>query len=433
MHSVWLETTALPKFEQLEKDKKTDVLIIGGGITGILCTYLLKQHGVDVCLVEANEICSGITKNTTAKITSQHGFMYYKMLRKLGEEKTRMYLDANQKALEEYRKLSKSIDCDFVEADNYVYSICNRQICEREVDALGRLDIKAEFLEKTELPFQVAGAVRFPNQAHFHPLKLIAELVKDLPIYEHTKIKELWEDIAITKNGYITADKMIVTTHFPFLNTHGSYFLKMYQHRSYVIAYEQAQKVKGMYVDEAKKGMSFRNYKELLLIGGGDHRTGKKGGNWKEIEAFAKKYYPNAKEAYRWATQDCITLDGIPYIGKYSAKTPDLYVATGFNKWGMTSAMVAAQLLTDMILEKETPYANVFDPSRSILKPQLAINMMESTINLLTPAKKRCPHLGCALKWNEQEHSWDCPCHGSRFSEDGNVIDNPATGDIKKG
>lgn len=432
MHSVWVETAALPKFEQLEREKKTDVLVIGGGMAGVLCAYLLKQKGVDVCVVEANEVCSGITKNTTAKITSQHGLMYYKMLRKLGEEKTRMYLEANQNALQKYRTLSERIDCDFTEADAYVYSICNRQICEREVDALGRLDIKAEFLGQTELPFQVAGAVRFPNQAQFHPLKLIGELVKDLPIYEHTKVKELWQNMAITDHGYLTADKIIVTTHFPFLNTHGSYFLKMYQHRSYVIAYEHAQNFKGMYVDEAQKGMSFRSYQDLLLLGGGGHRTGKKGGNWAELETFAKKYYPKAKERFRWATQDCMTLDGIPYIGQYSAKTPNLYVATGFHKWGMTSSMVAAQILTDMVLGKKNVYATVFDPSRSILRPQLAINMAESVVNLLTPAKKRCPHLGCALKWNKEEHSWDCPCHGSRFSENGNLIDNPATGDLKR-
>uniref|UniRef100_UPI0040570FC4 FAD-dependent oxidoreductase n=1 Tax=Agathobacter sp. TaxID=2021311 RepID=UPI0040570FC4 len=433
MHSVWLETAALPKFEQLKKDRKADVLIIGGGMAGLLCAYQLKQKGVDVCLVEANEICSGITKNTTAKITSQHGLLYYKMLRKLGEERTRMYLEANRQALEEYRKLSKSIDCDFSEADSYVYSVCNRQICEREADALGRLGVKAEFVEQTELPFAVAGAVRFPKQAQFHPLKLLAELTKDLTIYEHTKVRDLLEHIAITDYGCISADKIIVTTHFPFLNTHGSYFLKMYQHRSYVIAYENADKVKGMYVDEAQKGMSFRTYKDLLLIGGGDHRTGKKGGKWAELEAFAKKHYPDAKECYRWATQDCMTLDKIPYIGNYSAKTPNLYVATGFNKWGMTSSMAAAQILTDMVLGKEHPHAKVFNPSRSMLRPQLALNMAESMIHLLTPTKKRCPHMGCVLKWNKEEHSWDCPCHGSRFTKEGNLIDNPAAGDIGSG
>ena len=207
----------------------------------------------------------------------------------------------------------------------------------------------------------------------------------------------------------------------------------MYQHRSYVLALKNIPKINGMYVDEAKKGMSFRNYNNLLLLGGGDHRTGKKGGNWDELIEFAKKYYPNSSEQYRWATQDCMTLDEIPYIGQYSKNTPNLFVATGFNKWGMTSSMVAAMILHDMVLERESPYAPLFNPSRTILHPQLALNLAESAVNLLTPTTKRCPHLGCALKWNASEHSWDCPCHGSRFTEAGELIDNPATDDMKKG
>ena len=208
-------------------------------------------------------------------------------------------------------------------------------------------------------------------------------------------------------------------------------FLKMYQHRSYVIALENAQNVEGMYVDDNIKGLSFRNYGDLLLLGGGSHRTGKSGGNWAELEAFARKYYPNSKIKYKWATQDCMTLDGLPYIGNYSKNTPNLFVATGYNKWGFTSAMVAAEILCDLVQEKHNEYASVFSPSRSILHPQLAINAAESIINLLTPTAPRCPHLGCALKYNKAEHSWDCPCHGSRFTEAGQLIDNPATDDKK--
>ena len=187
-----------------------------------------------------------------------------------------------------------------------------------------------------------------------------------------------------------------------------------------------------MYLDEAQTGMSFRNYENLLLIGGGDHRTGKKGGGWQELQDFALRYYPQAKEQYRWAAQDCMSLDGVPYIGPYSASTTDLYVATGFNKWGMTTSMVSAMILTDLVQGKRNPYAEVFSPSRSILHPQLAVNGFEAVVNLLTPTTKRCPHLGCALKWNPVEHTWDCPCHGSRFTEDGKLIDNPATGNLKK-
>ncbi|MGN0688908.1 MAG: FAD-dependent oxidoreductase, partial [Oscillospiraceae bacterium] len=233
--------------------------------------------------------------------------------------------------------------------------------------------------------------------------------------------------------GKIRARRVIVTTHFPFINKHGSYYLKLYQHRSYVIALANAQDVNGMYVDESKKGLSFRNHNDLLLLGGGAHRTGKKGGAWKELCEFAARKYPDAVIKYSWATQDCMSLDDIPYVGQYSKNTPDMFTASGFNKWGMTGSMLSAMLLSDMVLGTENDYASVFSPSRSILKPQLFVNGFEATTNLLTPSKKRCPHLGCALKWNANEHSWDCACHGSRFSEDGKVLDNPSNGDLKKG
>ena len=170
----------------------------------------------------------------------------------------------------------------------------------------------------------------------------------------------------------------------------------------------------------------------MLLLGGGGHRTGKNGGNWSVLEQFAAKYLPDSHEVCRWATQDCMTLDGIPYIGQYSKRTPDFYVATGFNKWGMTSSMAAAKILTDMVMGKNTPYAEVFSPSRSILHPQLLINAYEAMVNLLTISDKCCPHMGCALKWNPQEQSWDCPCHGSRFTHQGKLIDNPSTGDLNR-
>lgn len=431
MHSIWLDSVDFPKFKQLKNDIETDVLIIGGGITGILCAFLLEQSNINYILVEADTICSGITKNTTAKITSQHGLIYHKMLKRFGVEKTRMYFEANEKALAYYRKLCQSIDCGFETKDSFVYSLDNPLKLENELDALRQIGSFAQYTENLPLPFSVAGAIKFENQAQFHPLQFLAKIANGLHIYEHTPVRELAKSTATTAHGKITASKIIVATHFPILNKHGSYFLKMYQHRSYVIALENASDVQGMYVDEAENGLSFRNYDNLLLLGGGDHRTGKKGGNWAELSQFAQKYYPDSHEKYRWATQDCITLDDIPYIGQYSKNTPFLYVATGFNKWGMTSSMTAAMILHDMILNKENPYASVFSPSRTILRPQLAINGFETITNLLSFSTKRCPHMGCALKWNPQEHSWDCPCHGSRFSENGQLIDNPATGDLE--
>ena len=427
MTSLWTKTAQLPEFPPLAGDTKTDVLVIGGGIAGILCLWSLRQAGVDALLVESGRICGGVTGNTTAKLTAQHGLIYHRLVREFDLDTAQRYLQANLEALERYQALCRSIDCDFQEKDAFVYSLHDRAKLVEEVDALRKLGYPAALCSTIPLPFPVAGAVKFPKQGQFHPLKFLGALAQGLPIHEHTKVLEFLPGGVVTDRGIISARNIIVATHFPFLNKHGSYFLKQYQHRSYVLALEHAPDVGGMYVDEDEKGLSFRNQNGLLLLGGGSHRTGKQGGSWQELSEFAQKYFPNANEVARWATQDCMTLDGIPYIGQYSRRTPHLYVATGFQKWGMTTAMVAAGILTDLIRGKKDPYARVFSPSRSMLRPQLAANAASAALHLLTPTKPRCPHLGCALKYNPQEHSWDCPCHGSRFSETGDLLDNPAT------
>ena len=434
MKSIWSENINRPCFESLKHDLKTDVLIIGGGMTGILCAYMLHNAGVNYLLAESGRICDGITKNTTAKITFGHGLIYSKLINMFGREYAKMYLDANRSALDSYRKLCENIECDIEEMPSFVYSRTDAQKIQNEVSALKSIGFKAELVKNTSLPFSVAGAVKADAQAQFHPLKFAFEIAKSLNIAENTKISGISPEGAITDKGVmIFADKIIVATHFPFINKHGSYFLKMYQHRSYVLALKNAQKLNGMYVDDDEKGLSFRNSGDLLLLGGGSHRTGKKGGCWQELESVAKLYYPRSQQVSHWATQDCMTLDGVPYIGKYSKRTQNLYVATGFNKWGMTSSMVAANILKDELTGSKNPYAPVFLPSRTIMRAQLAVNAAEAVINLLTPTVPRCPHLGCALKYNKEEHTWDCPCHGSRFTQDGKLLDNPATGDKKHG
>ena len=431
MGSVWTETAKRPEFETLKRDMKTDVLIIGGGIAGILCACFLEQAGVEYALVESGRICDGVTKDTTAKITSQHGLIYHKLVRQFGVERAKLYWQANQQGLEQYRSMCREIDCEFQMQDAYVYALDDRRKLEQEVDALQHMGVAHRLVCATALPFPVEGAVCFEDQAQFHPLKFLCAVAKGLRIFEHTRVLELKPGEAVTQQGTIQAEKIIVATHFPFLNKHGSYFLKMYQHRSYVLALENAPRVNGMFVDQEQTGLSFRHYRDLLLLGGGGHRTGKPGGGWQELEQFAQRHYPGCRVVSRWATQDCMTLDGVPYIGQYSKRTPGLYVDTGFNKWGMTSAMAAAMLLTDLVQGKRNPYQEVFSPSRTMLRPQLAVNGMEAAAHLLHPTTPRCPHMGCALRYNRQEHSWDCPCHGSRFSEEGQLIDNPATGPLK--
>ena len=430
--SIWYKDAEKPEFPTLKKDIKTDVLIIGGGITGILTAYLLHEKGVPCVLAEKDVICSGTTGNTTAKITFQHGLIYHKILQSAGAAAAEMYLRANMAAFDRLVGLCGNISCDFERRDNYVYSMDDRGKTEAEIRALEKIGYDAQFCEDIPVPLKIAGAVRFANQAQMNPLKLLFAIAKGLDIYEHTFVREMVGTTAVTDYCRIRAKKVIVATHFPFVNKHGSYFLKLYQHRSYVIALENAQDVGGMYVDENRTGLSFRNYGNYLILGGGAHRTGKKGGNWNELKSFARRNYPAADIKYKWAAQDCMSLDDIPYIGNYSRHTPDMYVASGFNKWGMTGAMTAAMLLSDMACGIRNEFATVFSPSRSILKPQLAVNGLEATKNLLTFTKKRCPHLGCALKWNPAEHSWDCACHGSRFSDSGEVLDNPANGDLRR-
>ncbi len=429
--SIWEDTAKIPRYNELKKDIKTDVLIIGGGICGVLCSYFLKKDGIDSILVDGRTIATGITKNTTAKISSQHGLFYSTLLKKKSIDDAQLYFKAHSQAIDEYEKLCKKIDCDFIRCPSYVYSRNDKSKIENEVNALNKIGIDPLYTEEIELPFKIAGAVDFENQAQFNPLKFISEISKDLEIYENTFIYELQPGIALTKNFTIKYKAAIVATHFPFINKHGGYFLKLYQERAYVSAFKNAQNLQGMYLDESNDGFSFRSYNDTLIISGSSQRTGKHTCAWEPMKAFAKKYYPESEPVCHWAAQDCMSLDGIAYIGQYSKLTPNLYVATGFNKWGMTSSMVSALILTDMIKGKQNIFADLFSPQRRMLSPQLATNILESTKNLIIPSKKRCPHLGCGLKWNKHEHTWDCPCHGSRFDKSGEVIDNPAVKDLE--
>ena len=430
MKSIWQSNVKMPRFDKLDSDIKTDVAVIGGGISGLLTAYKLKERGIDCVVLEKGRICESTTGHTTGKITAGHGLVYDDIIKRYGKSTAEGYYLSNMEALGEFRILAEKHPCDFEIRDNYVYSLKDRAKIEREIRALDSIGADVEFCKQTKLPFEIAGAVKMPDQAQFNPLLFLSRIASELKIYENTFAKEVTGDKIITDNGTVTAKNIVIATHFPFINSHGLYFAKLYQSRSYVLALRDAIDVSGMYVDEQKEGLSFRNYGEYLILCGGGHRTGKKGRAYAELREIKEKYFPSAVEKYAFAAEDCMSLDGMPYVGAYSRGLRRVYVTSGFNKWGMSGSMVGATLICDAITEEKNKYAEIFTPQRKILHPQLFANIFESTVGLLTPRTKRCSHLGCALKWNKAEHTWDCPCHGSRFSKEGRVINNPAQKNI---
>lgn len=427
-NTFWEEFQEKPHFDTLTKNIECDTLIIGGGIAGLLTAYVLKERGVDVVVLEKNEICSGITSKTTAVISAQHDTTYSEIIEKRGKSVAKAYLDANLEAVKQYIELSNTIDCDLDIIPSCMFSrSCDMK---EEQRALSSLGYECLHTTNTDLPFDVRGAIVYPDMAAFNPLKFLYAISKDLKIYEHTEVKDIEENYALANNFKVKFKHAVVATHFPFINRTGLFFAKMYQVRSCVAAYEGAvPKLKWTYVAENEGGFYFRNYKDLLLVGAGDHRTGTKTDGFEKISDFCKTYYPMSKEKFVWANQDCVTLDGLPYVGRYGS-FENVYVTTGFNLWGMTNSLAAANILADKITGRKNKYEIAYDPARSMFCMQLFANLAVTTLNLILPIPKRCPHMGCALFYNNKEHSWDCKCHGSRFSESGKLLDNPAKRDL---
>lgn len=447
MESIWMAETKIRKRESLQGDTEAEAAVIGAGLAGILTAYYLQQAGVRAVVLEADRIGSGQTKNTTAKITSQHNLIYDRLIRTLGSRMAFAYGWANENAIQEYERLitEKGIDCDFARCPAYLYSRTGERLLRQEAEAAASLDIEASFETDSELPFQVAGAVKFERQARFDPLKFLAAIAEEVTVYEQTKVLKVEENRVETDRGSVTAKHIIFSSHYPFINVPGYYFARMYQERSYVVALEGAGRPEGMYLGIDQDGLSFRPQGDILLLGGGSHRTGinRRGGQYEKLREMAQVFYPGCHEVACWSAQDCMTPDGIPYIGRFSARRPDWYVATGFGKWGMTSAMVSARILTALVTGQRCPEAAVFSPRRGLTARavgELAVHgayTVKSLVKHLLPAGKggivpNCPHMGCRLEWNPEEETYDCPCHGSRFDRDGHLIEGPAQTDCRR-
>ncbi|MCL2213085.1 MAG: FAD-dependent oxidoreductase [Oscillospiraceae bacterium] len=422
--SLWHSSVSHTPCPSLTGEVTTDALVIGGGMCGVLTAHMLKESGVDCLLVEGGTVGRGTSGNTTAKITAQHGLLYSALMKRRGVEVAQQHYAASMDAVETFATLSQQHPCDFERKTAYIYSRASLGKLEEEAEAYSRLGISSD-IATPSLPFSTAGAVAMENQAQFNPLMLLYGLAKELQIYENTLVQRINGNVAYTSGGKITAKKIVLATHFPMVNIPGLYFLKLYQHRSYVAAVRDTAPVDGMYLDHQSGGLSFRTYGDLLLVGGGGHKTGQKGGGFAELRNFVERTYPTAKIEYSWAAQDTMSLDGLPYIGRHSMGKSHLYVACGFGKWGMTGSMLAAQSLRDMIVHGNEK-RNIYRPNRSIFTSQLPKNIGSAVVGLASVGGPRCTHMGCKLKYNAAEKSWDCPCHGSRYGCSGEVLNNPA-------
>lgn len=447
MESIWRKQTKKingeADIDKIQSDNVNwDVIVVGAGMAGLLIAYYLQEKGKKVLVLEAAEIGSGQTERTTAKITSQHDLKYRTLIKKVGVKKAKLYARANEEAISQYECLIQKleIDCDFKRCPSYLYTQRDKKVLWEEAQAAAYLGIHTSIASEAELPFPVTGVTCFHNQAQFSPLEFIKEIAKELNVCEGIKVLKIKGKRVFTRDKVFEADKIVVATHYPIRNVPGFYFFRQHQERSYVLALSGAGELDGMYKGIDRDGISLRQAGEYILIGGRAHRTGKNktGGAYTFLEKKAKEYFPGCKVEAKWSAQDCMPHDGIPFIGKYSIFTPNLYVATGFQKWGMTTSMVAAMILKEELCGRRSPYSAVFSPQRLNVRAGIkdflkdvgesAIGLTKGIFHLKGP---RCPHMGCELVWNPDEHSWDCPCHGSRFEEDGRLRDNPAKRSIK--
>lgn len=447
MESIWTAETKIRTREPLPGDMEVEAVVIGAGLAGILTAYYLQQAGIRTIVLEADRIGSGQTKNTTAKITMQHNLIYDRLIRTLGSRAAFAYASANEDAIEEYERLisQNNIDCDFMRCPAFLYSREADMPLRREAAAAASIGMDMSFETDSELPFPVAGVLRCDRQARFDLLKFLSVMAEEVTVYEQTEVLQVEEERLRTNRGQVTAKHILFAAHYPFVNRPGYYFARMYQERSYVIALEGADRMEGMYLGIDRNGLSFRPQGDVLLLGGGSHRTGenRQGGQYARLAEQAKELYPDSQVKARWSAQDCMTLDGIPYIGRFSARRPNWYVATGFGKWGMTSSMAAARILTAMVTGDRYPGASVFSPQRSLTAGAVAelgkhgVHTVKDLVKRCLPADKgrivpNCPHMGCRLEWNPEEETYDCPCHGSRFDRNGRLIDGPAQTDCRR-
>ncbi|WP_219837000.1 FAD-dependent oxidoreductase [Paenibacillus sp. R14(2021)] len=487
--SYWIASVPETDFPKLGADDEADVVVVGGGITGITVAYLLSKAGKRVIVLEAGRVLNGTTGHTTAKITAQHDLIYDELIQHFGEDKARQYYEANRDALAFVRKTVSelNVSCDLADETAYLYaqSDAGATKLERELEAYRKLDIPGALSDRIALPLEVKAALAMERQARFHPLPYLMALIDRIvasgsQLFEETtvmKVEDGDEPVVLTDRGHRVRCRHVVSaSHFPFADWKGFYFARLHAERSYVLGVRIGRKYEGgMYLGVDQPSRSIRvvhdEQEPLVLIGGDGHKAGQSACTFEHYEAlrdFAESLYPVKEIAYRWSTQDLVTLDKLPYIGRINGASDRIWVATGYRKWGMTNGTAAAILLTNRILGEKDPYQELFDPSRLHADPDIktfvkenadvakhliagklelvhrhpgdvaagegavvrvrgkragAYREADGTLHLVDTT---CTHMGCETYWNDGDRTWDCPCHGSRFSYTGEVVEGPA-------
>ncbi|ELY45016.1 FAD-dependent oxidoreductase [Natronorubrum sulfidifaciens] len=501
--SIWLASTledgrgdtdrrsrTAPPDTRLTTNRSVDVCVVGAGIAGLSTALELSDRGESVAVLERDRVATGMTGKSTAKLTSQHGMIYDHLRREFGRRQARQYAQAQEDAIDEVeRRIDElGIECGFERQPSYLYGNEPDGI-QRETDAAQAAGLEATYVTSVP-PFERAqAAVRFDEQAWFHPRRYLLGIAdelrrnEDAAVYEHTRVTDIEPGRPCrvhTRAATVVARRVVLATGFPFLDRAG-YFARMHPTRSYVLALRlDGVPPEGMYYRPGDTSRSVRTHRgsdgTLVLVGGESHKTGQGGSTaerYRRLERWARDRFPVDTIAYRWSNQDYEPADKVPFVGRAGPGTENVFVATGFRGWGMTNGVAAGRLLADLITDMDPPERDLFSPLRVTPKPSLDTTLTENADaasqfatdwarTLLTPASgplepgegrvvRRggkpiacardadgvlhtasavCPHLSCLVTWNDAEQSWDCPCHGSRFDLDGTVLEGPATEDL---
>ena len=442
LRSLWYEGRDHTPRPALDRDITVDVAVVGAGIVGLTTALLLEREGASVAVLEMRQVAAGATGHNTAKLSSLHGLAYSQLVRKAGRDKARTYGEANEAGIARVFEIAEElgIDCDLMRKPNYTYAEDPSDLdkVRAEADIAGELGLPASFAAELDLPFPVAGAVRFDDQAEYHPVKYVDGIAGALrgPLHEGTRVTGLDSGRVSTAGGArVTAEHVVVASHLSFLDR-GLYFARCHPERSYVVAGRVSDPPAGMYLSTESPAHSIRAHGEWLLVGGESHKTGQAdaGERYDRLTAWARERFGLEPEL-RWATQDHMPVDNVPYVGRHDPLSSGLWVATGFKKWGLAMGTAAAELLAAQIRGREHRWTELFDPSRvrprasapSFVKENANVAMHFVGDRLGKRGNPRCTHLGCLLDWNAAEDTWDCPCHGSRFAASGEVIEGPAT------